>query len=58
MMKLQEETILGFIDEGQLMNYFKKDMIMDCYLRVKKNQFEAKKLEDFDINFMKVNKSW
>ena len=28
------------------MSYFKKDMINDCYLSVKRNQLNGKKLED------------
>jgi hypothetical protein len=29
------------------MNYFKKDIMIDCYNSIKKNQTNAKKLEDF-----------
>lgn len=47
MMKLQEEKILGCMDEGQIMNYFKKDMIADTYASVCRNQIDAQKLEDF-----------
>lgn len=47
MMKLQEDKIISFSDECMLMNYFKKEMINDCYLSIKKNQINAKKLEDF-----------
>ena len=35
------------------MNYFKKDIIYDCYRAVVSEQKRAKKLEDFCINFMK-----
>ena len=58
MMKMQEDKILGCMDEGQIMNYFKKDMINDCYVSICKNQVNAKKLEDFEINFMQINKNW
>ena len=36
--------------------YFKKDMIMDTYEAVRKNQPKAKKLEDFEINFIQTTK--
>ena len=29
------------------MMYFKRDLIIDCYQSVKKNQIDADKLEDF-----------
>lgn len=58
MMKLQEDRILGFSDECELMGYFKKEIINDCYLSVKKNQANAKKLEDFEMNFLKSTKNW
>ena len=45
------------MDEGELMAYFKKDIIMDCYTLVMRNQLNAKKLEDFEINFLKVHKN-
>jgi hypothetical protein len=38
------------------MNYFKKDMMMDCYNSIKRNQINAQKLEDFEINFYKLTK--
>ena len=47
MMKMMEDKILSFMDECQLMMYFKKDLILDCYNSVKKNQVDATKLEDF-----------
>jgi hypothetical protein len=46
-MKLQEDKIIGFFDECQLMSYFKKDIMIDCFNSIKKNQVNAKKLEDF-----------
>lgn len=57
MMKVQEDRILSCMDEGELMAYFKKDIIMDCYTLVMRNQLNAKKLEDFEINFLKVHKN-
>lgn len=33
-------------------------MILDCYLSVKRNQPNAQKLEDFEINFLKNSKTW
>ena len=57
MMKMKEERILGFLDECELMNYFKKDLIIECYNSVKKNQEDATKLEDFEINFIKSVKN-
>jgi hypothetical protein len=56
MMKLQEDKIVAFEDLCELMNYFKKEMIMDCFRSVEKNQTNAQKLEDFEINFMKSTK--
>lgn len=44
MMKMQEDKILGFSDECLLMNYFKKEMILDCYNSVRRNQANATKL--------------
>lgn len=44
MMKMQQEKILGFSDECELMAYFKRDIIYDCYDSVKRNQVNAKKL--------------
>ena len=57
MMKMKEDKILGFMDESELMMYFKKDLLLDCYSSMKKNQIEATKLEDFEINFIKSNKN-
>lgn len=56
MMKVNEDKILSILDECMLMMYFKKDMIMDTYEAVRKNQPQAQKLEDFEINFIQTIK--
>ncbi len=55
MMKLQEGKILGFKDELEMINYFKRDLILDSFKTVEVNKAKAKDLSDFELNFLKTN---
>jgi hypothetical protein len=37
------------------MNYFKKQMIQETFERLQKDKLAAKKLEDFQINFLEFS---
>lgn len=54
MMVINKKKIESLRDEGQFMNYFKKDFINDSYIQLEKNRFIAKSLEDFQINFIQT----
>ena len=41
-----------------MMNYLKKDMVLDCYNEIISDRSKANKLEDFKINFMKVGSQY
>ena len=44
MLKLNEDTILSIIEEGELMEFFKRKMIHETFDRLQKDKVDAKKL--------------
>lgn len=44
---LRQDKILSFEEEGEFINYLRKNFINDCYLIIQRNKISAKKLEDF-----------
>ncbi len=55
MLKLNEDKILGTLEEGDLMEFFKRKMIHETFDRLQKDKIVAKKLEDFEINFLECS---
>ena len=40
------------------MEYFKRKMIHETFERLQKDKVDAKKLEDFQINFLEFSQLW
>lgn len=55
MMKICEKTILATTDMGELIRFFKKNMLEECHQQIKKQKNSACELEDFALNFFSLS---
>lgn len=58
MMKICEDRILAINDMGELIRFFKKDMLEECYEQIKKQKNSACSLDDFALNFFNLTTEW
>jgi hypothetical protein len=54
MLALNQSRIMAFQDEMLLMRFLKTDMLGDAYHQLILNRANAKRLEDFQINFLRT----